>query len=257
MSTISEDDARAIVRLLGDVAVLEGTLNDKRSALMTGLADLVKADAWIWCVPAHTVPGAHPALAVFLKGGFRDEEYGALLKALEHPDMGPLQESFAREFVAQDAQFTRLRQQIVTDEEFLATEVAPLWKAANFGPLILSARPKADGRVSAIGIYRHYDRPAFTERESKIAHILLSEVGWLHEEMPRLPEGEVISLSPRLRQVMNCLLVGKSRKEIAGQLGLSVHTLGDYIKQIYQRFGVRSHPALLRKFFIGDGGDTP
>lgn len=257
MSTISEDDVRVIVRLLGEVAVREGTLNDKRVALMAGLVELIDADAWIWGVPAHTVPGEHPALAVMLKGGFTDAEYGALLRALEHPDMGPLQEGFAREMVAQDGQITRLRQQIVSDEDFLTTEVAPLWKAANFGPLILSARPKAEGQGSAIGIYRHHDRPAFTGRESKIAHIILSEVAWLHESLPMLPDEEVVSLSPRLRQVMNCLLVGKSRKEIALQLGLPVHTLGDYIKQIYQRFGVQSHPALLRKFFIGDGGDTP
>lgn len=256
--TVNETDVRDIVRLLGDVAVLEGTLNEKRFALMTGLCSLIGADAWAWSIAAETRPGAHPAFSICLMDGIPENKFGSLLKAVEHPEMADLQIPFMSEFAKSGPQFTRIRHQFVDEARFRDCGALELWHQAGIDSLILSARHTRCGSVTAIGIYREVGRPAFSERESRIAHIVLSEVDWLHEDvMPNHPDEGVASLSPRLRQVLNFLLTGKTRKEIATELDLSIHTLGDYIKEIYQRFGVRSHPELLRRFFEGDGGDAP
>jgi DNA-binding NarL/FixJ family response regulator len=110
--------------------------------------------------------------------------------------------------------------------------------------------------VSSLGFYRRQHEPAFTERESRIAHIVLSEVPWLHEE--GWPEDRAVSvpqLPPRSRLVLNLLLDGRNRKEIAASLSLSEHTIAGYQKSIYSHFGVGSHAALMRRFQLGDGGD--
>jgi DNA-binding CsgD family transcriptional regulator len=53
-----------------------------------------------------------------------------------------------------------------------------------------------------------------------------------------------VSLSPRMRQTLERLLVGDSEKEIAARLGLSPHTVHVYVKTLYRRFNVSSRGEL-------------
>ena len=55
-------------------------------------------------------------------------------------------------------------------------------------------------------------------------------------------------LSPRQRQVLAWLLQGESIKQVAARLGLSQHTIGDYVKEIYRHFGVYSRSELMALF---------
>ncbi|MBX3191741.1 MAG: helix-turn-helix transcriptional regulator [Labilithrix sp.] len=50
---------------------------------------------------------------------------------------------------------------------------------------------------------------------------------------------------PREREVLEWLLTGASQKEIAQQLGLSVHTVRQYVKNLYKRLGVSSRAELM------------
>jgi DNA-binding NarL/FixJ family response regulator len=98
--------------------------------------------------------------------------------------------------------------------------------------------------------------PPFTQRECHIAHILLSELSWIHEQgWPEDRGASVPRLSPRLRVVLNLLLDGRTRKEMATSLSLSEYTIAQYQRAIYSHFGVNSHITLLRRFRTGDGGD--
>ena len=47
---------------------------------------------------------------------------------------------------------------------------------------------------------------------------------------------------------MSFLLTGDTLKEVAQKLGLSEHTVGDYVKQIYKHFSVSSRAELLAHF---------
>jgi DNA-binding CsgD family transcriptional regulator len=53
------------------------------------------------------------------------------------------------------------------------------------------------------------------------------------------------ALGPRLRQTLELLLAGDGEKQIAGKLALSRHTVHDYVKDVYRRFGVSSRAELL------------
>ena len=110
--------------------------------------------------------------------------------------------------------------------------------------------------MSAIGMYRELGEPHFDEREAKIAHIMLSEVPWLHfKEYPDRESRELSRLYPRHRTILNYLCEGWNRKKIADQLGLSVNTVHGYTKVIFKHFGVHSQAELLSRFSKGDGGD--
>jgi DNA-binding NarL/FixJ family response regulator len=59
---------------------------------------------------------------------------------------------------------------------------------------------------------------------------------------------KILNLSPRQREVLSCLLAGDTLKEAALKLGLSEHTVGDYVKQVYKHFSVSSRAELLALF---------
>jgi DNA-binding NarL/FixJ family response regulator len=51
---------------------------------------------------------------------------------------------------------------------------------------------------------------------------------------------DAAGLSPRLRETGAALMTGASEKEIAHQLGISVHTTHQYVKILYRHFKVSS-----------------
>jgi DNA-binding CsgD family transcriptional regulator len=155
-----------------------------------------------------------------------------------------------------NAHLTRLRDQITPDAEFERSSAHELWKAADIGSLIISHRPLDDRSASALGFYRRHACEKFTLRESRMAHIVLTEVAWLHElGWPEDRGVEVPALSRRERLTLNLLTSGASHKVIAAQMGISTHTLRGYIKTVYRHFGVHSQAELLHRFFRGNGMD--
>jgi DNA-binding NarL/FixJ family response regulator len=189
-------------------------------------------------------------------GGFDEARYDQLLRASAHPDMAPLSVAILSEMQRKHGHVTRRRQQVAGEEEFFASGVNTHLREADIGPFLLSLRPIDDRSVSTIGVYRRRDDEPFSERETRIAHIVLSEVAWLHEEgWPEDRAGSVPRLAPRYRLALNLLLDGRNRKAISTSLALSEHTVATYQKVIYTHFGVNSQPALMRRFQLGDGGD--
>ena len=255
---LQESDTRAMVRILGEVAASDGSVQFKRNLLMNGLCQLVDVDSWYWCMLGRVEPGKQPSFAVNLKGGFSEEQFADYLKAQEHPDMKNLNAPFLSELEKEKSHVTRLRQQIDVEGNFPKSDVYEMWRKADLAPLILSFRPISGGQISGIALFRRFDRKLFTERDSKIVHILLSEVPWLHDgAWPGLQREKTYELPPRLNTLLNLLLEGSSRKQIAAQMGITVNTLSGYVKDLYERFQVHSQTELIRRFVEGDGGDTP
>ena len=253
---LAVDDVRSLVRLLGEVAASNCSHSAMKHLLMDGLAKFINADAWIWMLGCEVQPGEQPIYLSMAHGGFSDDRYGQLLQAAAHPDMAWLSETMIRDMLTKGAHVTRRREQLAKEEEFAMTGVNERLRAADIGPFILALRPIGGRSISTMGIYRRLDQPVFTERETRLAHIVLSEVPWLHEEgWPEDRGATVPFLPPRLRLVLNLLLDGRNRKDIAASLELSEHTVAGYQKEIYAHFDVSTHVALMRRFQLGDGGD--
>jgi DNA-binding CsgD family transcriptional regulator len=109
-----------------------------------------------------------------------------------------------------------------------------------------------------IGLYRHHGKAEFTAREVRIAHIILTEVTWLHEQgWPDDRGVDVPKLSRRQRLALNLLIQGLSRKQIAEAMKISAHTAQGYIKDVYRIFNINSQAALMSRFLQGNGRDVP
>jgi len=257
---LCESDIRRMVQLLAEIATVDGDIQTKRKFLVDGMAEMIGADAWIWSMLGEYDPspaGGHPH-TVFLTNGLDDRQLALYLKSQEHPDMGRLTEGVLSEFEQSQVHLTRNQPQMTTDEFYETTEVFKILAQANLGPVLLSIRPVQTGQVGVITMFKKFGAPHFSDRDTRISHILISEVGWLHDDSwPNHPRHEISDLSPRLRSVLTLLLHGEARKAIAHKLGLSIHTVGDYIKSVYRHFSVHSQAELIRRFVNGDGGDTP
>jgi DNA-binding CsgD family transcriptional regulator len=60
---------------------------------------------------------------------------------------------------------------------------------------------------------------------------------------------EAFAFTPREREVLELLIRGYTTKRIARQLGLSVHTVRDYVKIILDKVNVRSRSELVARIF--------
>lgn len=254
---LSDGDVSAMIRLLGLVAAVEGGHEEKKRTLMDGLCRLVRADFWAWALATRFKPGEQPVYTAMATGGFELGQFSKLLVAYEHPDLAIMTAPLAEEAAETGRQITRRRPDYDPDDFFSASAANVLWREADVGPPLVTYRPIKNDCVSGIGIYRRYDRPMFDRRETKLAHIVLTEVPWLHEEgWPWAPAVKVPRLPHRCRLALSLMLDGLSRKQVADRMGLSIHTVNDYAKKIYAYFHVNSHAELLTRFHAGDGGHT-
>lgn len=243
------EDVRTMVRLVGEAAS-RGTSHERaRHHLMEGLRKLIDADCWVWSL-GYLDPEKPPVYVSLQHGGFDDHRFAKFLQAVEHPEMTALTAPFAAEVMSPPhTQVTRLRQEIDPENRLETTPAHFFWDAADIFPVMLSAHPLDERCVSIIGVYRRRDQQPFGERERHIAHILMCEVPWLHANgWPHDFGVETPSLPRSRRLVLNLLLEGHSRKQVADQLNLSLHTVSDYIKDIYRTFKVHSHAELMRRF---------
>jgi DNA-binding CsgD family transcriptional regulator len=225
---------------------------------MEGLCGLVSADAWVWGLAAEMNPDRLPVYVSFQHGRFDEAQFAAFLKIQTHPLMVGISAPYSRELLSHpNLHLTRTLQQIGNDDKrFAEPEVAALWDPCGLHPRCLSFHPLGDDKYSGIALYRKIGRPLFGARESRIAHIIMTEVSWLHAQgWPEDRGAEVPRLSPRTRLVLELLLQSQGRKQIAAHLGISENTVAGYTKEIYRHFRVRSHAELLRRFYQGDGGD--
>ena len=257
---LTETDVRAMVRLLGDIIGLDADATVKRRRLMDGLANLVGADGWLWTLTRVLAAERTPVSVGVIHGGLTDEQFAAWVESSQVTDPPLPEHEPLTALSAAGRHFTRTRQQLVADGSWYANPTVQRYRlAVGIDHFLYTIYPLTEpGVISAIGLFRRHGREPFADRDRRVAHILTSEIDWLHAA--GLPAGEdakaVPRLSRRLRTVLILLLEGHGRKDIARLLGISQYTAKDHIERVYRHFGVSSHPELMRRFAAGDGGDA-
>lgn len=254
--TLLETDVREIIHLLGEVIALNGTTSQKKRHLMDGLCRMIGGDAWAWSL-LHLEEDQAPRQVLMLHGGFDEDRLAKWAMAIEHPKMKPVTGDLVTEAMTTSRSFTRKSADFVPKAWWDSNDEAfYLWRDANIRSFLLSAWPLSGGGFSGIGIYRNADRPQFDARECRIAHILFSEIPWLHREaIAAGEEKQLMPLPPRQRTAVNLLVQGWSRKKIAAHLGISENTVHGYVRDIFKHFRVHSQAELIARFTTGDGGD--
>ncbi len=254
--TLRKDDVRALVRLLGEVAEIDARPAVRKKHLMEGLCVLVDADVWFWNVVRLESNGAFGGVEV-LHGGLDERQIALYFESnYNGKDSYPEVENLLQ-LMRNGEPFSRRRQQLVPDDAIYANERASFYRRElDMDQCLYTFYPLFGEFWSCVALHRRWGRPAFTARQSRLAHIVLSEIDWLHRvSLPGSDTKRIPLLPRRLRVVLGLLLEGQGRQQIADHLGLSEYTVRDYMSQIYRHFGVRSQVELMRRLAIGDGKD--
>jgi DNA-binding CsgD family transcriptional regulator len=96
---------------------------------------------------------------------------------------------------------------------------------------------------------RSHGERDFTARQKAVvreAHSLLAPL--VGGPLSRFTEPSPTDLSLRLRQVLRGLLEGDADKQLATRLGLSRHTVNEYVDRVLRHFGVTSRAELLARW---------
>ncbi len=248
--SVQARDLRAITRLLGEIAILSESLDQKRRALINGLARLVKADGWIWTTGRIDPISQSPMQTNMLFGGLTDHQLAALLDSpSDTKTPSPCDRPLAA-LVAKGDPFVCTRQQLVDDETWYSnTNTKTYFLEHGVDQCMYAITPFKKLEFSGIGFFRLTGHPPFSEQQRQMVQLVTSEVHWLHDNsLPEEHGTAVEQLTPRLRSVLTLLLDGCLCKEIAGLLHLSPHTVKGYIHDIYRHFNVNSQIGLIRHF---------
>jgi DNA-binding NarL/FixJ family response regulator len=106
--------------------------------------------------------------------------------------------------------------------------------------VVASVRTLGASRVEWIAFMRAASNAPFTEEDRNILHLF-------QLESPRLFLAPIVPLPRRRRHTLECLLTGAADKEIALRLGLSVHTVREYVKSLLRAYGVQSRAELIAR----------
>jgi DNA-binding CsgD family transcriptional regulator len=142
---------------------------------------------------------------------------------------------------------TLTRQDMIPDRAWRDSEERRDRRSIKQDELLISAHPAENGVVHAFSINRADGDAPFSARDKALVSLVHEELGRLFGatlsvrlETQALPT----DLPPRLQSVVICLLSGDSDKEIARRLGLSVHTIHEYVTTLFRRLGVHSRAEL-------------
>jgi DNA-binding CsgD family transcriptional regulator len=114
-------------------------------------------------------------------------------------------------------------------------------------------------KVASLHLFRHTgDRPFDLQDHQALAEIMpavtAAYTAHSHWDGGRLrvvppaspsPPSRSPTLTRRVRQALDLLLAGKSEKEVADLMGISPHTVHQYVKVLYREHRVRSRSELL------------
>lgn len=252
MTFLAIDDVAAIVSCVAEAGdpLTDTPIPVRKSKLAARLAELIDADIWIWSTAAFD-PSCTDAMSTYLlHGGWNDTlQQGRVFEALTDPTINNAL-SGCMQAAKEGRYLTFRRNDLMSEEDW--QQVRELWLRSGLEHSILSIYPLGQNAFSGIGFHRRIGKPNFTVRERAIIHVVFQQVDWLHRHGTNEPASErVLDLSPRARQVLMMLLSGDSRKEISAKLGISVHTVGDYMKQLHKHFSVNSRAELQAYFLTG------
>jgi DNA-binding CsgD family transcriptional regulator len=120
------------------------------------------------------------------------------------------------------------------------------------------AGPPEPVRLMALCIFRPWDHPQrFTPRERLLLDTLHEGLAWLYRSESTLERlNRATALTPRLKQTLDLLLAGDTERRVAQRMRISIHTVHDYVKALYQHFGVSSRSELMARW-IQSGEPLP
>ncbi|MEO6437032.1 MAG: LuxR C-terminal-related transcriptional regulator [Tepidisphaeraceae bacterium] len=230
---------RRAFRLIGELRQIGADPQQWRPHLLRNLARLLEADLII-SSEVHFRTTDKPGVLKVIDIGWgleRDGDDGASEPWQIHTE----REEDPQTYLIAVAKHDRRANPIVP--------IAPATRLRGGRSFVLSQYPLAHlGAIDQLGLHRYSIERPFTVDESKLVRFFHVELGrlWKKDALHRAAD-PTAELPPRLSQTLDGILQGESEKQIAFHLGLSTHTVHNYIRALHRRFNVSSRAELIAK----------
>jgi DNA-binding CsgD family transcriptional regulator len=145
---------------------------------------------------------------------------------------------------------TRSREQLVDDRTwYRSVAFCEYRRRSRTDDGLMSVVALADGLSHGIALFRGLNERRFTSRDRRLLQLFHTELAPLLVSDLAPPGCDPLSsLSPRLRDVLACLLEGDSEQQVALRLGLTRATAHQYVKALYRRLHVNTRGELMARF---------
>jgi DNA-binding CsgD family transcriptional regulator len=249
------DQVRSLVRLVAEVKEIHRFDPAGPQHLIAGLNRIVGATAGGCVIDSDFVPEGRGSFRPAVLDGWEASTLRALtVLDSEGSSFSPLVRGLMQGCPpTAGAVFTATRQELVPDrswyqDPYVCEHLLPTHLDH---AIYSSARAASPNVVQGLGFHREKkDRP-FDARDRALIQFFHAEYGALLPPQPAFGSSVGAQLAPRQRQVLELLVEGLADKEIAERLGISRHTVNQYTKQLYRRFGVTSRALLAARLRRG------
>jgi len=245
---IRVEKVRAAMRLVGEVHELGATTEEGRQHLIDELLKLIGAAIGGAVYDTGYAPGMKGGITGATLAGF-DQEIMEVFSThhTEGSDFNPYHRAvMKRTRGTSDGIFTATDEHLVAREEWTGS----LWineyvRPARVDHFLGSMRIVGKAAGMGFGLMRASGDSPFNEEDCEVLHLVNLGVGpFFDASAPKL--------APRLQQTLDVLVTGATDKEIAQELGISPHTVRQYVKVLLRAFDV-SNRAQLISVRVGHG----
>ncbi len=243
-------DVRALFHVIQECRDLGDDAAAWRRHYVVRLACLTGADWGVNGEVAWKGRGLYPVSGVFWgwQNGFAEKAFAQ--GAAEHGGnlaVCPLQGEYFR---SRPLGACVSRTDLVSERDWRRSEYyGCIHEPVGFGHTLLCALPlpSCGNELNAISLLRPAatrgdfsgrDRLLVQEAQALLAPLVGGPLAGFKQPSPT-------ALSPRVRQVLRCLLEGDGDKQVAHRLGISRHTVNQYTKTIFKHFCVQSRAELM------------
>lgn len=271
---LRSSDLRGIARLVGECRDLWYDSTAWRTRMFAGLCKLTGAQCGMGGERSGMLIGQNRTLQT-VTCRVTPEALKLFQHYMARPDAARLDIAFWRfQQTLTKRVVTADEQQFVTAREWRRSEIYNEYirpgrleyRLISCHELPCAGRAAGDSLHHGVVLYRLRGGKPFGERELRIVHHFNEQCGPLiGSALSSVAADPLAQLPPRVGQTLMRLLAGDAEKQAAARMGLSRHTLHDYVKQLHRHFGVSQRRELLvrcralsaRFQATADGADRP
>jgi DNA-binding CsgD family transcriptional regulator len=244
--TVGIAEVQAMLRLVAETAELWYDPALQRRYTVESLCRLLPAKAGICFTFGDVLMGGDQPCGALVQCGMDESQVKLVRKYLQtgipaDPALPKLAEITAPVVVAR-------RVELVNDKIWFSSPYYTELREPLGLDDTLYAKITVPDKVISLALLRAKGDEPFTERQSQLVDLCLSQMAWPFQPDDKQTDPRLAALQPRLRKVMQHLLDGDGEKQVAAKLGLSRHTVHEYVKMIYQQLGVSSRSELLSQW---------
>jgi DNA-binding CsgD family transcriptional regulator len=249
-SNVRDADYRALMKLAGEASELPQDLNARRKHIIGGLCQIVGGSMANAFEFRTSGPGGIGKYDTHIAVNVPESAQKPIRDFLDRGTT--VDPTIPHLMMLRKPYWAVTRQQFVTDAEWYRSDHylecrAPM--GSDFQ--IYSKLNLQDGTPLAVGIHRSSRDRQFTQRECDIVDLFHAECGRIYGagSGKAALDPRIAQLPPRVQKVLKELTSsGDGEKQIAMRLGLSRHTVHEYVKVLYEKLGVTSRAELMSVF---------